>query len=573
MTDRFMTHRFYLFVSLIMVAFGQPVWDSALGIMASIGGYALFWWCVLDLAPRRRFWTTCSWYAIVQAVQLIWFISHPYNYIYAVIVGLSFALGLQFAFLSKLVTRERINQVSSLLMIAGVFTVGEWARLYFLSGLSFNPSGLAMTGYLYPMQLATIGGIYGLSFWVMITNLVSLRLLIQGYSRALICSLAALVLFPWIFGFIHVEIRSEQQASSNTPALNLLILDTSFPAEETLGLQDVHQYVDIAQQEWHKALQLLKKHQDNKVDLILLPEGFVPFGMRYPFYKFDQVRSIFDQIFGKQAGSKLPPLEPHVAQMVPTAQGPVWMVTNGYWVEAISRLFDAEVVIGLEEVQDDANGKPLGVLNGAIHFDRNGNVNTYGKRILVPMAEYIPFDWCKRLTAKYGVTDSYRSGAGPVLFQCSGVKCGASVCYEETFGNHMRDTRALGAQVLLNVTNDAWYPNSILGQQHYHHARIRTVELGLPLARSCNYGVSAAVDSLGREIGSVDGSNRVAWSGDALAVTLPVFSYRTLYAFWGDLFIISVSLAFVLYEVLQKLVISLMRMRRPSGQGVSPLRG
>src|SRR5690606_27562937 len=78
------------------------------------------------------------------------------------------------------------------------------------------------------------------------------------------------------------------------------------------------------------------------------------------------------------------------------------------------------------------------------------------------------------------------------------VKVGVCICYEETFGNLMRENKQLGASLLVNLTSDVWYPNSSLPWQHFDHARLRTVEMGLPLVRACNTSVTASLDSLGR---------------------------------------------------------------------------
>ena len=54
------------------------------------------------------------------------------------------------------------------------------------------------------------------------------------------------------------------------------------------------------------------------------------------------------------------------------------------------------------------------------------------------------------------------------------------------------------AQWLLNVTNDGWFGNTSGPHQHFHHARVRAVEYGLPLVRAANTGISAVIDPYGR---------------------------------------------------------------------------
>jgi apolipoprotein N-acyltransferase len=119
---------------------------------------------------------------------------------------------------------------------------------------------------------------------------------------------------------------------------------------------------------------------------------------------------------------------------------------------------------------------------------------------------------------------------------------GISVCYEETYGHIMRENRQLGAQLLVNLTNDGWYPQSKLSQQHFYHAIPRTVENGIALVRACNTGISAAVDSLGRVVARLaadDGPEEL--QPEVLRVSVPTYHYFTLYSFWGDAFILSFS--------------------------------
>ena len=158
----------------------------------------------------------------------------------------------------------------------------------------------------------------------------------------------------------------------------------------------------------------------------------------------------------------------------------------------------------------------------------------YEKRILLPIAEYIPFNWVKKFALKYGIADSFTPGLEAKVFQMGRVKTGVSICYEETFGNLMRANRAKGADLLINLTNDAWYPDSRLPSVHYLHGRLRAVELGIPLLRSCNTGVTCGIDALGRTIGMLPFETpRVqtsAWSFAGHASALSVF--HVLFTCW-----------------------------------------
>jgi apolipoprotein N-acyltransferase len=83
---------------------------------------------------------------------------------------------------------------------------------------------------------------------------------------------------------------------------------------------------------------------------------------------------------------------------------------------------------------------------------------------------------------------------------------------------------------IINLTNDGWFGNSTGPYQHMEQARMRAIELGLPLVRSANTGISAVVDPVGRTIASLDlGIEGVVDSG------LPAALPPTLYATAGDI--------------------------------------
>ncbi len=159
------------------------------------------------------------------------------------------------------------------------------------------------------------------------------------------------------------------------------------------------------------------------------------------------------------------------------------------------------------------------------------------------MGEYIPFEFCRNLAASYGIGGSFTFGEEAKVLRTEKFPFGVSICYEETFGNMMRMSRQNGAEVLVNLTSDVWYPDSTLAKQHFDHARIRTVEAGIPLLRSCNTGITCGVDSLGNVVADLpeyDSSGN--WNADSLYVSVPKFHYNTLYSRLGDVPIIGFCL-------------------------------
>jgi apolipoprotein N-acyltransferase len=139
--------------------------------------------------------------------------------------------------------------------------------------------------------------------------------------------------------------------------------------------------------------------------------------------------------------------------------------------------------------------------NSILAIDRTGAiVASYDKGHLVPFGEYLPFQgFWKMLGINQFVpgTNGWAPGDGRRLMQPPGTPPFlALVCYEAVFPGDIGDPSQ--AQFILNVTNDAWFAGSIGPAQHAHHARLRSVETGLPMVRAANTGVTFVTDPLGR---------------------------------------------------------------------------
>lgn len=191
---------FQFIISLLIVAFGQPATSPWCALIAATAGYAIFWKLLLDISSgKKRFWLSAGWFGGVQLIQLFWFTSHPFLYIYAVYFFLAFGVGLQFGLVGLCITRDRLKSLPSLLAVAGLWTLLEWSRLFILAGYSLNPVGLALTANIYSLQMASLVGLYGLSFWVILVNLLAL-------TRRPIWLVAALL--PFLYGVAQIQIHA-----------------------------------------------------------------------------------------------------------------------------------------------------------------------------------------------------------------------------------------------------------------------------------------------------------------------------------------------------------------------------
>lgn len=545
-------------ISLLLVGFGQPAHCSLCAMLAAaIGWMPLLLLLCSASSKRNRFLLATLWFTGVQLIQLSWFVSHPFLYIWIVYFAFSLLTGLQFGLLALFITTERIKSFLGVSAIAAAWTLLEWSRLFFLSGFSWNPAGLALTAGLYPLQFASIGGVFFLSFWVLWTNLLGARAYLRyrekGDKRTFywIPTLlwAGAAITPYLWGFIQVSLHApliDNQLKNEEELFHSLLVQTAFPVEETLPLQSPDSFIQYTLQEWRTILQIIKPYVGKKLDLIALPEFTVPLGTYSLAFAYDDVAAAFEQAFGKKALEHLPPKEMPWAHKLKNNR---WMVNNAFFGQAIANIFDAPLLIGLEDADDPAEGERI-YYSAALFFEPGAEEpRRYAKRVLVPMGEYIPFSFIKDLVARYGIAASFTPGASAEVFVTgkNNHSFSPSICYEETFGHLTREGCLLGAKMLVNLTSDVWYPHSALPQQHFDLARLRTVENGVPLLRACNTGITSALDSLGRIHGILyDENGDSEWVQGALYTAVPKYTYTTLYSTVGDSLIIALSLLLLL---------------------------
>jgi apolipoprotein N-acyltransferase len=124
----------------------------------------------------------------------------------------------------------------------------------------------------------------------------------------------------------------------------------------------------------------------------------------------------------------------------------------------------------------------------------------YYKRRLVPFAEVFPVpgwvrEWLKLMSLPYSDFDQGAEDQAPLAV--AGTLIGASVCYEDAYPDAMMAALPAAA-LLVNVSNDAWFGDSIGPHQHFQIARLRALEAGRPLLRATSTGITAVVDAQGR---------------------------------------------------------------------------
>jgi apolipoprotein N-acyltransferase len=171
--------------------------------------------------------------------------------------------------------------------------------------------------------------------------------------------------------------------------------------------------------------------------------------------------------------------------------------------------------------------------NSALVVGPDGSrVGRYDKIHLVPFGEYIPFKqvifFARKLT---GRVSEFSRGDQRKVFRLNGHRYGIFICYEAVFADEVREFSQLGAEVLVNISDDGWYGDTSAPWQHLNMVRMRAIENRRWILRDTNNGVTAAIDPYGRVRQSIP-RHQV----DALPAGYGFRSDITYYTAHGDTF-------------------------------------
>ena len=187
------------------------------------------------------------------------------------------------------------------------------------------------------------------------------------------------------------------------------------------------------------------------------------------------------------------------------------------------------------------------VFNSLVFLNSKGNIiHNYDKIKLVPFGEYIPFrQYLESLTDMLASKD-FASGKlelNPSIYGFENII--TLICYEILFTNEVVRRLSKNTNLLINITNDAWFGKTIGPYQHLALAKIKAVEFGLPLARVANTGISAYVSPYGEIIGRISLDNK----GVKTFYLIPALN-NTLYKIYGEyIFIILILILLVINTI------------------------
>jgi apolipoprotein N-acyltransferase len=156
----------------------------------------------------------------------------------------------------------------------------------------------------------------------------------------------------------------------------------------------------------------------------------------------------------------------------------------------------------------------------------------YDKVHLLAFGEYMPFsNWYPQLNGLVQGVGNFKPGDKIDPLCWDHICFGGLICYEAILHDLARKMVEMGAQFLVNITNDVWFGDTSCPEQHLMLASFRAVENRVYLVRSANTGISAVVDPVGRIYGRT-----VLFTEDVRVESIRLIRIRTLYQRWGDWF-------------------------------------
>ena len=357
-------------------------------------------------------------------------------------------------------TVDRLSRRSiDLALIAApfVWVTFEFIRAH-LPEISFpwNLLGYAASANLGLLQMATLTGIYGLSFlaagfnallvWVVASKRMALR------QRVGIAALATTILL--VAALVGPRVVPQARARHLARVVQLNFPEVpEYPSD--WFAKNVQQLDEVSE--------MSLAPRPEKPDLLVWPEAPAPF-------------SFEDSQFAKLASS------------LAIRFGHPFLAGAIEWKTPVDR-------------SDKAPPGPLVPYNSAILIDAQGQrVFVYDKIHLVPFGEYEPFPLIHRVVANIsGEVGGFQKGNRYAVARLpNGHTFGVFICYEAIYPNEVRRFAANGAELLLNISNDGWFGHSAAAEQHLHMVRVRAVENRRWIVRSTNSGYTVSVDPYGR---------------------------------------------------------------------------
>ena len=406
--------------------------------------FAVGWWFGFGYFLVGLWWIGGA--VLVEAEEFAWALP-------LAVVGIPMVLAFfhaAAAAIARLLWTDGIGRIAAL---AFGFGIAEWLRGFLFTGFPWNPIGLAAMPIPLLMQSVRVVGMDGMNALAVLVFAMPALLASRRHLGAGTMLAAVLIGAHVAYGFIALDAEQEE-------------------AGKTLAVRIVQPNVDLSEK-WDEGVR-------NRIFATTMELSARP----------------------PEAGDALPQLIlwPETAVPFLFTDRPDGLVAIGEMLGEGQMLMAGAV---RAEAGGGANEGPR-YYNSVILIDDGGEiVDAVDKVHLVPFGEYLPFE---DLMSRFSIGQFV---AGPMNFAAGSerhamrlpgaVLAVPFVCYEIIFPDLVA-VDAASADLIVNVTNDAWFGDTPGPYQHFRQAQVRSVENGVPLLRAANTGISGVVDTRGRVI-------------------------------------------------------------------------
>jgi apolipoprotein N-acyltransferase len=489
----------------VLTAFSAP--KFGLSFFAWISLIPLLW-VIAKKTPAQSFLLGLIAGASYNAILVYWIPFVPAHY-GNLSIGISIIifmllvlfLALYWAFFCLLWSKISRSFPKIVFFLAPVLWITmEYILTHFFTGFPWGLIGSTQYANIWFIQLASLTGVYGLSFVLILFQSLFLYSM-KHRKKEPFFSVLALVLIIHLGGLLSVK---------KIPAT-----EGSFTASVIQGnvSSDIYWNQITAKETWdlfNQHIDLSRKAYEEGAELIVWPEFSVPL---------------------------------------------CFSCSSGYFQDFKQELFrfvqetDCTLLLGTNE-KTDASGNE-NYYNTALCLHPDLSTSQYHKMHLVPFGEYIPykkiFSFIEKMTHAIG---EISPGTQYHLHRFKALEFGSPICYEIIFPNLVRKFVKKGAGFLVTITNDGWYGKSSAPYQHFSIAILRAVENRRYLLRAATTGISGIIDPYGRILSK----SRLMTKTHLTEVITPT-NKLTFYTKFGDILpylSLTLSLVFLILAVIKK---------------------
>jgi apolipoprotein N-acyltransferase len=367
-------------------------------------------------------------------------------------VAMSLYLGLYGGLFAVVVKRLRLGaRFAPWLRIPLAWAAVEFARTYLFSGFPWNLLATAIIDYTPLIQIDRAAGPYFVGALILVPSTVAVWWITQRpapMARVIVAGATGIVLLVWWgTGLVAVPLLTRPRGAATVKAAMLqpnISQEMRWEDENVLAI-------------YKRMIDMTVTAAKSGAKIVIWPESTVPLS-------YTQTR------FYQQS------------------------------IEDLSRDYDIDIILG--SVATDP-ARPSSLWNSAFLASSGTTIGHYDKIRLVPFGEYVPMRrvlfFAEKLVRAVGEFE-FGSNDQPLRGKLS---YGPAICYEVVFPQITRTQVVHGADVLVTITNDAWYDGTSAPAQHLAQARLRAVEGDRYLLRAATTGISAFVDPAGRVRGSI----------------------------------------------------------------------